>query len=459
MPQLEKLRMNGKTNGRAPPKATGVEQTVLGAILLEPDVLAEVSQIICAEDFYDRKHARIYEAITDLYESGSPIDLVSVTDHLRRRDDLEDAGGAEYLTDLTSEIGTTKNAEYHSRVVAEKALLRTLIENLTEMVGRAYGPGADAFELMDEAMASLLEARQRPSGTVYTGEDLSDGVQSLLDAEEQELFVPTGFPILDDRIDGLHVGRLNIISARTNHGKSATADQIALNVAKRQKKRVLKFDLENSDSEKVVRLAANMSGVPARDIQRHAQGKDELSQAAYNDVREAAAKIRDLPLTVDTSSSVDAEYVRARLQAEQSRGEVGLVIVDDIGNMSASGADGPRDQASRSIIGLHHLAKDEDVAVLAINQINRQALSGANGYPHLHHLKWTGAAEEKTALVLMLHHDLAHWEATERAQGQRPDPHTLRVFVRKNKGPQGSVELHMDKETLRIKDPNDQAPF
>lgn len=449
-----------KTNGRTPPQAVDVEKQVLGAILLEPDVFADVTSTLTAGDFYDSKHRQIYESITNLYQSGHPIDLVSVTNHLRRQDALGDVGGAEYLTDLTAEVGTTENAGYHCQIVAEKAILRGMIKRLTRMTQEAYEPNADAFELMDEAMAELLEIRQRPSGTVYTSEDLAEGITGLLDGGKQDLFVPTGFPVLDRRIDGLHVGRLQILSARTNHGKSATADQIALNVGKRwEDKRVLKFDMENSDSEKHVRLAANLSGVNAQKIQRHAQGKRTLGDQEIADVRSAAKRLQKLPITIDTSSSVDAEYIRARLQAEQSRGEVGLVIVDDIGNMHAPGADGPRDQASRSIIGLHHLAKDEDVPVLAINQINRQALSGANGYPHLHHLKWTGAAEEKTAMVMMLHHDLAHWEATERTQGKRPDPNTLRVFVRKNKGPQGEVALHFDKDTLRIKDPNDEAPF
>lgn len=458
---LEKIRDNGKASaGRMPPQAIDVEKTVIGSLLLEPEMMAEVSELLDADDFYDGKHQHIYGAIQDLFVSDAPIDLVAVTDHLRREGELEDAGGAEYLTDLTAQVGETANVGYHSRIVAEKSVLRSLISGLTDIVGRAYDKSADAFELVDEAMSTLLDTKRQGGGSVFTSEDLAEGIVTLLDDTEQEqLFLPTGFPVLDRRVDGLHVGRLNVVAARTNHGKSALADQIALNVAKRQNGRVIKFDLENSDAEKHLRLAANLSGVPAQKITRHSQGKTELTDSERNDVKQAAAQVRELPLTVDTSSSVDAEYVRARLQAEQSRGEIDLVIVDDIGNMTSTGAEDQRDQASDSIIGLHHLAKDENVCVVAINQINRQALNHANGYPHLHHLKWTGAAEEKPAMVVMLHHELAHWESTDRASGQRPDPHELQVFVRKNKGPQGQVQLHMDKETLRIKDPNDQAPF
>jgi replicative DNA helicase len=289
------------------------------------------------------------------------------------------------------------------------------------------------------------------------GEDMAEGVMEMLTAEEpQELYMPTGFPSLDDLLDGLVVGRVNVVAARTGHGKSAFADQLMLNVAKRGKK-VLKFDLENSEMAVKTRLSANLSGVPAQAIQRHAQHKSKLDKQQFRAVSEAADTMQDLPHVVDTTSDADSSYIRSRCLAEESDGEVGLVIVDYVTQMAERG-DGAMERAMNAMGGLHALAKALNVPVVAISQVNRKPASG-DTEPQLHHLSWSDDVAQVPAQVHMLYHPHTHWEQTDRNPGGEPDEEDLFLYTRKNKGPAGATKLKFDTDTLRICDENDPAPF
>jgi len=170
----------------------------------------------------------------------------------------------------------------------------------------------------------------------------------------------------------------------------------------------------------------------------------------------AAGTLADLPIVFDMTSGADATYIRSRVQAEAARGEVGLVIVDYLTQMGGTGD--PMERVMDAVVGLHNLARDLGVSVLAVSQINRQPVQGGDPSPKLHHMAWSSDVEQKPALVMAIHHDHAHWEATGRDPTAEPDPHHATLYVRKNKGPQGACPLHYDTARLRATDPQDRDP-
>jgi len=211
-------------SGRVPPQATDVEKSVLGAMLIEREAIPQVIEILPSDAFYDGKHQKIYEAIQDLFERGNPVDLVTLTEEMRRRDNLEDIGGAYYLTELTTQVASAANVEYHSRIIAEKSLLRKMIETMTTVVRQAYDPGADAFELLDEAESKIfqisdnqLRRAAEPMNKVV--KDTFEHLENIHGQDSGITGVPSGFPKLDDLTSGWQDSDLIIIAARPSMGK------------------------------------------------------------------------------------------------------------------------------------------------------------------------------------------------------------------------------------------------
>jgi len=240
-----------------------------------------------------------------------------------------------------------------------------------------------------------------------------------------------------------------------------------LNVARRwagSEKRVIKFDLENTQLDLKARLASNLSGVPIRKVQQSFQGERDLADPEAEKVASVAGQISDLPITVDHNASADSQYIRSRVMAEQTKGDVGLIIVDYITQMAEKG-DGAMEKVMRALSSLHALAKEEEVPVIVVAQINKSVFSANSPEPQIHHLMWSDELAQKPAQVLMLHSPHAHWEQTENQHTPEPDPEELFLFVRKNKGGQGVYEFEFQDDCLRVVDPkdpnssNDNAPF
>ncbi|MEF8815723.1 MAG: replicative DNA helicase [Salinibacter sp.] len=211
-------------SGRVPPQAVDVEKSVLGAMLIEREAIPQVIEILPSEAFYEAKHQKIYAAIQDLFERGNPVDLVTLTEEMRRRDNLDAIGGAYYLTELTTQVASAANVEYHSRIIAEKSLLRKMIETMTSVVQKAYDPGADAFELLDEAESKIFQIsdNQLRKAAAPMNEVVKDTLERLETIHGQDggiTGVPSGFPKLDDLTSGWQDSDLIIIAARPSMGK------------------------------------------------------------------------------------------------------------------------------------------------------------------------------------------------------------------------------------------------
>lgn len=413
------------------------------------------------EDFVEPGPKAVVEAAENLREQGDEITSSAVRHQMKQNGTFERVGGAEWWSRLFGSGGDGSDLERHIQIVAAASQLRDVdshAKSIRKVANNGRKPRA-ALEEVEGITSDLLEAQTREEENIMDGGALAEGVMDMLTSEEpQELFLKTGFPSLDDLLDGLVVGRVNVVAARTGHGKSAWVDQLLLNVARRwDDKKVIKFDLENSEMAVKSRLASNLSGVPVQDIKRHAQHKSKLAKPQFSKVANAADQIQNLPLVIDTTSSANSRYIRSRCLAEASDSEVGLVIVDYITQMAERG-DGAMEKAMNAMSGLHSLAKSLDVPVVAVSQVNRKPAAG-DTEPQLHHLSWSDDVAQVPAQVHMLYHPHTHWEQTDRNPGGEPDERDIYLFTRKNKGPAGATKLRFEPDTLRIYDEQDPQPF
>ncbi|MFB6249962.1 MAG: replicative DNA helicase [Salinibacter sp.] len=226
--QSERRRQQAESvheqSGRVPPQAVDVEKSVLGAMLIEREAIPQAIEVLPPEAFYDNKHQKIYAAVQSLFERGNPVDLVTLTEELKRRDQLDDIGGSYYLTELTTQVASAANVEYHARIIAEKSLLRKMIETMTTVVGKAYDPGADAFELLDEAESKIFqisdsELRKSAAPMSKVVKDTFEHLETIHGQDGGITGIPSGFPKLDDLTSGWQPSDLIIIAARPSMGK------------------------------------------------------------------------------------------------------------------------------------------------------------------------------------------------------------------------------------------------
>jgi replicative DNA helicase len=422
---------------------------------------------VTAEDFAETGPYAVVSIAETLHDRGEPVTAESVRHLLRQHGVWEEMGGQEWWSVFIGRGGDGDSFQTHIRDVRAASQVRDAIGPAEEIVSVAQNGHAprEAVAEVSDLTGELLEAQASLETDVHRGGDLAAGVMDLVTSEEPaNLTLATGFPRYDERFKGLINARVNVIAARTDHGKTVFADQIALNVARRylrrdgSEKSVLVFDLENGPQAKQMRYASNLSGVPIGQIEAHAERRAALADPQLKDVHEAADLLQSLPIVVDTTAGADTQYIRSRILTEQARREVGLVVVDYLTQMGESG-DGAMEQTMNAVKGLHDLAKSLGIPVLAVSQINRQPVSSSDPEPKLHHMSWSDDVAQKPAQVTTLHHYLAHWDQTSRNQAQRPDPERLGVFVRKNKGPKGPLELTFDKDCLRIYDEEDPEPY
>jgi len=420
---------------------------------------------VSAEDFVESGPAAVVEAAESLREDGDPVTSTAITHRMKEAGTWEEAGGARWWSTLMGQGADGSDLQMHAKIVRAASTLRDTQSVSTDIVAAAQNGQRPrkALEEVQDLTADLLEAQSQTEENVIRGEGLAEGIMEMLTSDEpSEVFLPTGFPCLDDLFDGLAVGRVNVVAARTGHGKSAFVDQLALNVARRWKKadagrQVLKFDLENSETAVKTRMASNLSGVPAQEIKRHSQQKRKLADPQFDAVCDAADTIAGLPVTVETTSGADSRHIRSRCLAEDASTDVGLVIVDYVTQMGERG-DGAMEKVMNAMDGLHQLAKTLSVPVVAVSQVNRKPAAG-DTEPQLHHLSWSDDVAQVPAQVHMLFHPHTHWEQTDRNPGGEPGEERLYFYTRKNKGPAGARELKFDPSTLRITDPEDPQPY
>ncbi len=394
------------TAGRVPPQAPDAETSVLGAMMLEADAIPKVIEILPEEVFYSAAHQQIYAAMRGLFERGEPVDLVTLTHELRSRGHLESAGGAFYLTELTTRVASAANVEYHARIVAQKGLLRKLIETSTLLVGKAYDPASDAFELLDEAERDIFQISDgQMRRAALSMKDVIKKTLERLDAvhgnEGGITGVPSGLTRLDALTGGWQKSDLIIVAARPSMGKTAFSLAVARNAAlhPQMPSGVAYFSLEMSADQLAQRLLTSEARVDAQ-----AARTGRMNDQEWASIARAAGRLSAAPIYIDDTPGLSILELRAKCRRLKAEHGIGLIIVDYLQLMhgSAGGKNANREQEIAQISrSLKALAKELDVPVIALSQLSRAVETrGGDKRPQLSDLRESGCLSGDTLVPL-----------------------------------------------------------
>lgn len=443
--------------GRMPPQAVEVEESVLGGMLIEHQAASIVLQLLKAEDFYKPAHRHIFSAIAKLFERDNPLDILTVENELRDQGLLEACGGSGYLTELTRSVSSAANIEYHCQIVAEKAIKRNLIHSCTEVIKQAYDTGSDPFELLDHAEQQIFELANEKSQ--ITSKPLSEVMKKTLSYLEEIrgkkhgiTGVPTGLDI-DKLTAGWQPGDMIIIAARPSMGKTAFTLSMARNTAlypdQDKQGAVAIFSLEMSDQSLVQRLLTMEARVSAQNARTGRLKDDEFQRLI-----EAAGRLHTARIFIDDTPSLSLMELRSKCRRLKSEHGISIVVVDYLQLMT--GFQNDRNTASREqeiatiSRGLKALAKELDIPVIALSQLSRAVEQrGGDKRPQLSDLRESGSIEQDADVVCFLYRPEYYGIQTDEMGNSTAGVAELIVGKQRN-GPTDIVRLHFMEDYARF---------
>lgn len=442
-----------------PPQNTDAEASLLGAILIDSDAIVKIADIVQAMDFYDPKHQRIYEAITQLYEKHNPIDVLTLADQLKSTGFIDFVGGAAYLTQLTNFVPTASHVEQYAEIVAQKALRRRLIKASQDIVELGYKEEHNLQELIENAESKLFEVSQRHIKQDITSMEtiLAESFDRLDELHKDKgkiRGVPTGFKDLDNILAGLQRSDLFILAARPSMGKTAFSLGLAHNVALQAGEPVLVFSLEMSKEQLVDRMLAMESGVDAWALRT-----GNLSDSDFEKIGQAMGSLSEAQIYIDDTPGITVSDLRTKARREAHIRPLGLIIVDYLQLMSGGAkfsGDGNRVQEISEISrGLKGIARELNVPLIALSQLSRSVESRSPQIPQLQDLRESGSIEQDADVVAFLYREDYYNPDSERKN-------IMDIFIKKHRnGPTGAVELYFDREKQRFRsvDTRHSDPF
>ena len=394
---------------RTPPHDLLAEQSALGGMMLSNDAVADVTEVVRGLDFYMPKHEVVFDAILSLYSHGEPTDVIAVTDELTKTGLLGRAGGAEYLHTLTGLVPTAANAGYYASIVAEKAVLRRLVEAGTRIVQMGYASEGEVTDLVNNAQAEIYGVTGGLEGDDYIplveAIDTAVGEIELARGRDGQLAgVPTGFSELDSLTNGLHGGQLIIVGARPAMGKSTLALDFARTAAVHHKLPTIFFSLEMGRSEIATRLLSAESGIPM-----HVLRKGNMDERDWTRLASVRGDIGDAPLFIDDSPNMTLVEIRAKCRKLSQRVGLKMVVVDYLQLMtSGKKVESRQQEVSEFSRALKLLAKELQVPIVALAQLNRGPEQRSDKKPALSDLRESGSLEQDADIVILLHREAAY---------------------------------------------------
>ncbi|GAA2052458.1 replicative DNA helicase [Leifsonia soli] len=401
---------------RTPPHDLLAEQSALGGMLLSKDAVADVVEVIRGTDFYIPKHEIIYDAILALYSHGEPTDVITVTDELTKIGELSRAGGAEYLHTLTSLVPTAANAGYYANIVGEKALLRRLVEAGTRITQMGYKAEGEVLDLVNNAQAEIysVTGTQETEDYVPLTEAVTVAIDEIEAAKHKDgsmTGVPTGFAELDELTNGLHPGQMVIVAARPALGKSTLALDFARAAAIKHDMPTIFFSLEMGRSEIAMRLLSAEATVPLQNMR-----KGTVDNRDWTTIASTRGRINDAPLYIDDSPNMTLVEIRAKCRRLKQRVGLKMVIIDYLQLMtSGKRVESRQQEVSEFSRALKLLAKELQVPVIALSQLNRGPEQRADKLPALSDLRESGSIEQDADVVILLHRESAYEKDNPRA--------------------------------------------
>lgn len=426
---------------RVPPQDIEAEKALLGSVMLKPDAILDISEIVSAESFYVEKHSLIYRAMLDLYSRSEPIDLLSLSSRLKEKKQLDRIGGSSYLTELVSLVPSAANVRHYADIVHKKHTLRGLIEAADHVAELGYSEGEELDSLLDRAGKKILEVATRASRKFVSIKDTLMEAWERLDrlhkAKGEIRGVPTGFRDLDNKLAGLQKSDLIILAARPSVGKTTLALDIARNTSLKHGTTVAIFSLEMSAQQLVDRMLAAESRVDSWKLRTGRLSSDD----EFALIRDALDKLAQAPIFLDDDASIDVLRMKSVARRLQSEHNLGLIIVDYLQLMVPHRQmDSLVQQVTEISRALKALARELEVPVLAISQLNRN-VEQRGGRPRLSDLRDSGSLEQDADVVMFIHRE-------ENAdKGGRSNVAEIMIEKHRN-GPTGKVELYFDEKRV-----------
>lgn len=440
------VQTSTEDGGKVPPQNINAERSLLGSILIDDEVIVDVADKISSTDFYEPGHQLIYEAMVRLYQKHSPVDILTLSNELKSTKRIDDVGGLEYLSDLTNYVPSAAHAIEYASIVREASIRRNLTKAGERITNLAFKTDQDVQQVLSLAEASLYAVNQESQQTEMQSMEslLSDAFEKMtyLHQNKDKLRgVQTGFKDLDKMTAGLQKSDLIILAARPAMGKSTLAQNIAFNVAMREKKTVLFFSLEMSNAQVVDRMISEASGVDSWNIRT-----GNLTQEDFSKISDAMGEMSEAPIKFIDKPGLTVLEMKVLAQREAHKGNLGLIIVDYLQLMSGSKSYGDNrvQEISEISRGLKLIARELDVPVIALSQLSRSVEQRPDKRPMLSDLRESGSIEQDADIVMFVYREDYYNPDTERK-------HITDLIIGKHRnGPVGTVELYFHPERLKF---------
>ncbi len=448
--------------GKVQPQALELEVAVLGAIMLDKEALTIVLDILQEESFYLEKHQLIYRSMLGLFERSQPVDILTVTEALKKDGSLESIGGPYYLVELTHAVGSSANIEYHARIIAQKFIQRELISNSTHVIRKAFEDTTDVFDLLDEAEQGLFRIAERNMNRGYESmgalsSRLQKQIEELKKREDGLTGIPSGFTDLDHLTSGWQSSDLVIVAARPGMGKTAFTLSLAKNAALDFQRPVAIFSLEMSNLQLVQRLVsmeAEISGSKMRN------GK--LEEYEMQQLYTAIERLSEAPIYIDDTPGINIFEIRAKCRRMKMQHDIQLVIIDYLQLMSGGkdNRSGNREQEISSISrSLKSLAKELEVPVIALSQLSRAVeMRGGMKRPQLSDLRESGAIEQDADIVSFIYRP-EYYQILEDEEGQSLKGIAEIIVAKHRNGALDTIKLKFTDKYARFSNLDDAFDF
>ena len=432
---------------KLPPQNLEAEQSVLGGILLDNQSLNNVLEILGVEDFYSEAHRKIFAAIVELYDKNEPSDIITLSNILKSKNQIDQAGGISYLSSLADNVPSAANIAHYAKIVKEKSILRRLIGTATEILNKSYNAGSDIDSVLDEAEHAIFEISEnkiRPAFSPFKDliKDSVKTIEMLYERKELVTGVPTGFEKIDDKTSGFQKSDLIIIAGRPSMGKTAFALNIAQYAALEAGIPVAVFSLEMSKEQLALRMLSSESRVDSQRIRR-----GFLGEADWPKLINAAGKLSEAPIYIDDTPAITVLEMKAKARRLKSEVDLGLIILDYLQLMRSGGYKESREQEISEISrSLKTLAKELRVPVIALSQLNRQVENRSDKRPQMADLRDSGAIEQDADLIAFIYRDEVYNKSEENIEKGFAEI----IIGKQRNGPTGMVKLLFQEQFTRF---------
>jgi replicative DNA helicase len=442
MSQLVDSSLSGQFD-RLPPHAIEAEMCVIASMMLDKEIIGQVVQIIDREAFYQADHQIIYDILVKIYEQNRAVDVVILVEELKKRNLYEEVGGKDYLVTLLNSVPSAAHAVYYANIVREKSLLRQLIASSNDILRDAYAPHEKADLVLDKAEKRIFEiAQKKVGGAISSLGDVAMEVYEMLE-DKGRRGIESSFYELDDMLNGLQNGEMIIVAARPSMGKTAFAMNIIEHVAADSKLPCAVFSLEMSKQQLAQRLMCSRAQIDAQKVRKGLLGAQE-----YQLLAQTVSELAKAPIWVDDSPGLTILELRAKARRLKLQHDIKLIMIDYMQLMDNPGPESRQQQISEISRGIKAVARELNVPVVALSQLNRQS-EGRDGHrPRMSDLRESGSIEQDADVIMLLHRE-------DYYRMQEPDfmPDNIAevIIAKQRNGPTGTVKLTFDNKTTSFK--------